>query len=288
MAISQDVRIEKSNDLLILLRELADPQTDIEQNHDRMAMTLRRVYAKENDVAYRHHYSEISSFLYENYWTKIDAFIQICDGLDELYQYIDDETVQRAIDKLIDHITLESLRVGQMEEALEQSRNLKEWAQTAKDLIEKIDKLSEQEKLSVDKHNSFVQEQKELSDNINAEKNNLNELRKKVDKQQIEAIGVISLFTGVVFAFTGGFTMIGNAFTNVTSITPHKSYFFLACIMCSGVFLYDIIHMLLHFAGKMASGDKSPNHRPFWVINIMGCIVVVLLLLFYYQVLPCR
>lgn len=286
MLISQDTRVEKTNDLLNLLRELADPQTDIEQNHDGMAATLMAVYAEEDGAAYRHHYSEISFFLYNNYWTDTDAFGQICDGLDELYQYIDDENVQRAVDKLIDHITLESLRVGQMEEALRQSRDLKEYAQTAKELIDKVEALNQQEKLSVEKHTQFVQEQEQLTKDINAEKTNLEELRNKVDKQNIEAIGVISLFTGVVFAFTGGFTMIGNIFTSVSSITQNRSYFFLACIVSTGIFLYDIIHMLLSFAGKMTSAKVTDKHCFFWGMNIVGFLAVFLLLLFYYRVIP--
>lgn len=101
-------------------------------------------------------------------------------------------------------------------------------------------------------------------------------------RHNIDTIAVLSIFAGVVFAFTGGFTMLGNVFTSISTLEKEQTMFFLGCAMTLTVLLYDVIYMLMSFSRKFAREKGFPVKGLTWSINVVGFLFAVIAFGFYF------
>lgn len=294
-----DQKVDKATKLLNLLQELSGTEVDIKKEHMRMADTLADVYREEDGYTYRHQYSEISRFLYDNE-ISADACNAICEGLYELSQYVNDKGIKRAIEKLIDHITLESLRLGQNQKTNENAEQLKTLLDRAEYVMTQIECFVSQQKDVVDKQNELEkvlvqirdetqkisQENQSLSMELEEKKEDIKKLEEDVKRHNIQSVSVLSIFAGIVFAFTGGLSILGNVFSNIAQITVNRASFFLACIVLVGLILFDVIHLFLYFVDRLSCGGTPKQYKPYWAVNCVCIVVVIFLLLMYYQIIP--
>lgn len=303
-----DQKADKALKLLNLLRKLSSASVDVEKEYVQMAETLTEVYREEEGYTYRHQYSEISRFLYDEE-ISTDACAAICDGLYELSRHIVDEGVNRAIEKLIDHIMLESIRMGQMEVVLQTAEELanvmaradtlldriketindtKKRENELKELSEDARRIDEKQKQVAIEMNRLLQKNEDMQTKLDEKQEEIERIEQEVQKNNIQSISVLSIFAGVVFAFTGGFSILGNVFSNIAQISVDRASFFLACIILVGLILFDVVHLFLYFVDRLARGGTPNKYKPYWIVNIILIVVVIFLMLIYYQIIPLR
>ena len=207
-AIDNEKRVEKSNALFSLLTAIESSDEDtFREKEKEFADQLAYVY---EDGTYRHQYSEITWFLYSKKYNT-ESYTSICDGLHELEGFLlGKERVIACVEKLIDHIMLESVRMGQMEQALKQTELVQEAASRLGEITQVFEKIEEKQKSISEQQIQNEAIQKDVAEQLAKDKEQVTELSDEVRKHNIDTITVLSIFAGVVFAFTGGFTLIGN------------------------------------------------------------------------------
>ena len=269
---NDEARVECSEKLLSLLEDLSNPVFYTEDRKHEVAKRISEIYIKKGGFIYKHQYSEVSRFLYGKK-ADVDACTLICDALDEARECINNDRLLQCIDKLIDHITLESLRIGQMDNVLKQTEQLSRVIDEAKKLVKDADALEKRQA-------TMQTENEKLSEEIIREKEDVESTLEEVHAHNIQTVVTLSIFACVVFAFTGGFTIIGNSLSTITNIEYNKAPFFLACITLLALVMYDVIHMLLFYTSKMTG--KEPNDKTFPWVNCVCIAIAIVLLLFYY------
>lgn len=76
-------QVEKSQQLIELIMQLANPQTDIETGKKQFIDRIKSIYSSEDGNTYRHQYSMISRLLYDEEFSP-DECSMVCDSLEEL------------------------------------------------------------------------------------------------------------------------------------------------------------------------------------------------------------
>ena len=91
-----------------------------------------------------------------------------------------------------------------------------------------------------------------VRDELNTAKNELNEAKVKLTSTQADIVAILGVFASIVFAFTGGITVLGEALKGMLHAPFFKStYFILLCCLV----IFNIIYIVLHFAGKIVGVD---------------------------------
>lgn len=130
-------------------------------------------------------------------------------------------------------------------------------------LVQKLHKLNDHIELELDRIEFSVKREREVRIRMVDDLNNT--LRKAQDDMintanNIEAklnntvISVLGIFSAIIIAFFGGLNVLGNIFTHVSnsSVSIYR-LIFMSCL--TGIIVFDIIFMLLHFISKML--DKN-------------------------------
>lgn len=130
-------------------------------------------------------------------------------------------------------------------------------------LVQKLHKLNDHVELELDRIEFSVKREREVRIRMVDDLNNT--LRKAQDDMintanNIEAklnntvISVLGIFSAIIIAFFGGLNVLGNVFTQVSnsSVSIYR-LIFMSCL--TGIIVFDIIFMLLHFISKML--DKN-------------------------------
>lgn len=232
---------------------------------------LKEIYTN----GFRHEYSKIARMLSHpsNGIYTPDQFTCLRDNL----SYIENsfqatgltDQQQESFRKLSDHIRLEAYRIENVDSRLDSMTRELEKQKAALDLLGKdganVQKLlritevvfnqtkeaqqkqKEQER-TFEEINQKIQQskvvEKELSDKLKA-------TQAKLSSFDTHSITILSIFSAIVFAFTGGFTMLGSAFSNLAGITRNESILLITLVLIVGCILVDIIYFLLHFIGRI-------------------------------------
>lgn len=225
---------------------------------------------------FRHEYSKISRMLSmptRGTYTS-DQFTCLRDNLSYIESVISSteltEAQKDSFRKLSDHIRLEAYRIENVDRRLDSiTRDLTAQKQTL-DLLDKDGKnvqllldYAHKALLAADKVKSLQNEQKKTFDEITEKidqsrkkekelSDNLEMAQEKIKNFDTQAVTILSIFSAIVFAFTGGFTMLGSAFGNLSGITRNESILLITLVLIVGCILVDIIYFLLHFIGRIA------------------------------------
>lgn len=274
MGMFDEERNERSSRLLELLKDFSDTDYSWRDDKENVIDRIEYIYSTKNGYTYKHQYSEISRFLY-NRKISVEACELICDTLDEISCDVQNEQVIQGIEKLIDHISLESLRIGQIEQVLVQNERMEAMQAKAETLISSAE-------VSVSELEEKKSEFTEIGKDLDEERENVKEMLVKVRSHNIQTITTLSIFACIVFAFTGGFSIAANSLTAIMNIQRCNAPFFLACMLLLMLVLYDVIHMLLYFTHRLTLGDAKGKHYLFWVINAIGLLGAIGLLIWYF------
>ena len=184
---------------------------------------LKDIYSED----FRHSYSMISKKLHDMDSDERDivseGMSQLVDGLIEYEKSgssIDGiEGLIKGITKLNDHINLEIIRIQLDTQADEKLRDAVVRAETIKE------------------NTSY------LETNVNDLNSEIWDLKNQAESSNTESITILSIFAGIVFVFTGGFSLISTALQNINSASVYKMTYTLSLV---GMLIYNLIFLFFY------------------------------------------
>ena len=279
-----ELQSRKTQELIIILQELEEPglsDFDLKLRGNRM----KDIYLSESGEVYRHSYSEITDYMYSHHVCggvpTIDPGSTILENLHSIQEdwetdkeCNEKEKYCRALQKLIDHVNLEVVRLGQMADIY--------YKLTMKDTINQ--KIQENMKgmqeiaFKLEKQQKVVEE---VEQDIENRRKEIEDIQGDVRNHNIQAITVLSIFSCVVFSFTGGFSLISGALNILPNIPQIRTPLLVGVILLISIVLIDAIYMLLR-AARHYTHDYQGHLVGFVVFNILGILIAFGLLTKYY------
>lgn len=188
----------------------------------RVVLELKELYTSD----FRHSYSDFFPLILTIEKKGENALECLTNNMEALRQYVENDFVEgknefqemhKNFDKLCDHLNLEISRVSYY------SRNNK----ITKDLSKRMEEVNK--------------------DMISTSKK-LNKATKKADSIQTELISVLSIFSAIVIAFSGGINLLGN--TLQSTANTYICQIILLLLIC-GLVLFNTLFLLIYLVGKL-------------------------------------
>ncbi len=239
----------------------------------------------------RHSYAEITEYILSSNGG-IEYMEKILPVLEKMRETLKQEknTVQYNVEKLIDHIRLEILRIKYIDEIL--SRNVTQaFIELNNEQIDNFDSLHstmQNELTDMEKKNQEVKEaveknrenQREIDRQIVKLKQTADTAAKKVENAQNDIIAILGIFAAVVLAFVSGIAFSTSVLQNIANASIYKILF-----VSSGIVLVltNLIYMLLRFVMEIKSVDAESRSYPGY-LKKMDCffITVAVLTVFFW------
>ncbi len=260
----------KSEELRKLLKDLACLQIEL-KNKKKRADIYKRLehlyYISENGGRYRHLYSDIFSVLCEIKNTPELGNINILgQNLRELRKGYQSKNIDEAgnlidisdsLRKLYDHVSLDIARITYSDAG--------DWRVSGEKAIGEINnKTKEMDSKIIKMTNKIIETE-----------NTMQEISKENKRMQRDYIAILGVFAAILVAFFSGVGFSSSVLANMHNVS---SYRLMLGVVLIGLFLFNIIGMLIDFIERMA--DKSPRNK--WSI-IIGNIVFCILLFCIYE-----
>lgn len=247
--------VSRDKALREFVRKMTVPTVDIPTNYESLIDELGKIYLLDEGGVHRHSYAHLSHYLYDNDVDN-DA-IDIClENLRELKQYIsvqDKPELHKALRKLEDHIDLESIHIGQL-------RKLK---------------------MSMSRTEEILKKYPDIEKSVKNTEESIEAANKAIKEQTVQSVSILGIFAGVVFAFSGGFSMLSSMLNNIHLISGKQTLFFFSTTLGIGCILYDVVFALMVFIGRYC--DKEP--RNVWgftkILNGMVFATITILMIIY-------
>ena len=243
------------------------------------AQKIRKIYAN----GYRHSYSRFFNILNKIHSNEKDYSIEfLFENLNLILQHIEEELIKErqklkelgrdkktkierillesqeyvvrdlfhtysSFAKLIDHINLEESRCAEQratEDKLEIVRKENQKLQEDNQKLQKELSAAMEKLEKADEKNDYIA--KELSKNEKKLKKiarDSDEARKKIDRAQIDSVAVLGIFSTVVFAFSGGMTILGNVLSLMNRTAISKPTFY---ILLTGMILLNVLAVVVN------------------------------------------
>lgn len=222
---SAEINNRKQKELVDLLRMLS-----AETYGEDVILNCANKFIRLYSCNFRHKYAEISTVINNiddddgDGKGSVDFLMHNLSAIQEKLSKEGSDSVYKSFDKMLDHINLEIGRKS----------NQKRFQDELKDVRVQ----NEQLRGELDK---TVTE-------ISVLQNDLKTAQVQLQKSQTDIIAVLSIFSAVVLAFSGGFSLIANVFSGLTDTPFFKAMFFVA--LC-GFVLFNLICLLMYFIGKI-------------------------------------
>nr|WP_294668427.1 hypothetical protein [uncultured Ruminococcus sp.] len=179
-----------------------------------------------SDTNYRHSYYEISRYLED---LECDVSDMLDQSLINLFEYSaginKSSEVTKKLSKLIDHVSLESLRLSRMKKV--------NYLETS---------ISNNLKITLEEVNNKKQEMEEID--------------RKVANIHAEVITILGIFAGLVVGFSIDFQLLAQSFSNLDSVSFYKEIAYL-CII--GIILFDSIFLLMFAVSRISGRSLAIN-----------------------------
>ena len=246
------------NSITDLLDRLQNIAEDDDSGIDQWCHDLMSFYESNE----RHSYSEITNYLITG--GGIDYAESIISSLEALKDSPElagntQGNIQGKIDKLIDHLNLEVIRIRYINNLIQEKGT----------------------QLFIDLNNETTEQTAEtlslLENKCNDVENLLKKTRRKVKSLQIESITILGIFAAVMLAFVGGITFSTSVLQNIHKASKYRITFITFLI---GLILFDVIWVLMNFIHEIVQ-DTESNKKIFYIVNGLLCIGLVLTYLAY-------
>ena len=94
----------------------------------------------------------------------------------------------------------------------------------------------------------------------------IDELAQKVENNTVHSVTILSIFSGIVLAFSGGLTLIGNTFNSLSSASIFRLTFFV-CFL--GFIIYNVIISIMFIVTRLNGKDMGVACKKCY--NCMWC-----------------
>lgn len=194
---------------------------------------LRAVYSDDN---FRHLYFGIYDLIFRLREEEREVLMYNLTAMQEVVSKrpTESEHFKKCLKKLYDHLMLEISRIAR----------LGNYNDIVNDYTDASKRFTEV-KVEMQKQLFFAKEQ-------------MSQMNKKMDGFNSQSITVLSIFTGIVMAFFGGFTILGGAFNNINNQNNAK-LFFMICLL--GFVLFNTIFVFIYSASKISGKNISITCR---------------------------
>lgn len=247
---------EKMNRLYQVMNEiLASP---IETPEDITQEELEKFYSEFQYIYsnhFRHWYSQVSGYLGKK---TPDVYSTLDSGLRLISEYgktnhADSDEVNEGIDKLLDHICLESVRNDRMEAV----------------------------KCITGETKKFYNDILSLSTNIQKE---AQKAHKDIEHYHEQSIAILGIFAAVVLAFMGGISFTGGVLENFGTVSFFRLVITIALL---GFVVINTLFVLLEFVLQIVYRGHKGTHginflRWIAVLNIILAVIVILTIGVYF------
>lgn len=209
------------------------------KNYESYVEDFKEIYSD----GFRHEYSTITRVLMSI--NDVQDRDYLPEKIKKINENIEDINTHEKVSKLWDHVNLENIR---LRELINISENVQIALETAKNINEQV----EASKKEINEINTDIKNAR--NDLLNTQ-SNLKKAEKKLKKVQktmkdstTQSITILSIFAGVVMAFTGGMSYISQALASLNQIGPYRAGIFIILI---GIVMFNLIFLLLYMIGKL-------------------------------------
>lgn len=214
---------QKQSKLNELIKKLS---TDTLQNSDISAFIdiFREIYSG----GFRHSYSSLTGIMLRVNKENEDAFDCILDNLSVIQESISesDDELGKALDKLYDHLSLESVRINQLNADYNQKiANLR-------DMIAHVE-----------------DEKKQLEDSFSLK---ISKLENEANKSKTEVVTILSIFAAIVLTFMGGMSFTSSTFKGIAAVSIYR---LIGVEIICGLVIFNTIATLIYLVSKIV--DKK-------------------------------
>lgn len=216
--------IQKQSELNELITALSkDLISDEEMNL--YADKFEEIYSDD----FRHSYSSLTGIMLRMSNSNEGAFGMVLDNLLAIRESIDernDEVLSKSLNKLYDHLSLENIRLDQLNA---------EYNQKISDLQEMIKHL-EDEKTQFE--STFNQK--------------VSKMEEEASKSKTEVVTILSIFAAIVLTFMGGMSFTASTFAGITSASIYR---LIAVEVICGLVIFNTISTLIYLVSRIV--DKT-------------------------------
>ncbi|EEO23888.1 hypothetical protein HRAG_00945 [Helicobacter bilis ATCC 43879] len=235
---------------------------------------------------YRHKYSQITKIILEKSDSEEDGLAILGQNLRTLEEFVQksstDDTLNQVkykLEKLLDHINLEILRLG------DSSKNFDKLNSKSNELQDKFNNLQETSSKIEDKLNS---KSNELQDKFNNLQETSSKIEDKLNKQQTQYITILGIFASIVLAFVGGFTFSTSALSNIDKASIYRLVFVLSFIaLFFGNILFALFRFLSKFNTHISDESKKWYQQPILYFNAVAVLIMMLDCVAYFLFKDC-
>lgn len=268
---------------------------------------LLQEYAKNIYMVYtnnQHHIrSQIASYLGQESSPEVpsECASVVLKVLDYAKTHEDVSHCSHAVGYFYDYLLLESLHL--LNRAKIQTEIDNKLSEVSEDLSKKSGALYEQINLRVSEiHKNFSDLQKnienQLKEDINNQQENLrtqltqhtktletntkNNIRDSMRDLDVHSITVLGIFTAITFAFSGCFTLVGSALSEIAAITSESAYLLIAVLSLLCVSLFNSICVIIWGLSKFLNKDIASQFSKnvvkwlniFFIITFLSTFVI--------------
>lgn len=237
---------------------------------------------ENNEEALSHWCQKLVAFYEENQrhsYSEITKYIIECGGIDYVEDLIPklaalkksehfDEAVKPKIEKLIDHLNLEIVRIRYINQLItdntmqafvdlnnqysdEVSQSLQSLTRKSRTIEQGLLEINKKNAATAatlkdheEKSNSIIQHFDELQKNSNEISSSLDKTKRKIKNLQNESIAVLGIFSAVVLSFVGGLAFSTSVLQNIHKASIYRLSFIVVII---GIVLFNVIWALMDF-----------------------------------------
>lgn len=176
---------------------------------------------------FRHSYSSLTGIMLRINRANDGAFGFLLDNLSSIREQIcEDDELDKSLDKLYDHLSLENIRLDQLNADYNQKiANLR-------DMIAHVE-----------------DEKKQLEDSFSLK---ISKLENEANKSKTEVVTILSIFAAIVLAFMGGISFTSSTFKGIAAVSIYR---LIGVEIICGLVIFNTIATLIYLVSKIV--DKK-------------------------------
>ena len=226
---AQDEQMTQLLEVLDEIKNYAVDELDSAPSSDMVSVFLGKLKSVYDDESFRHSYSIISSCIGTYQADERDSIPVVLARVVDL-ALLEDKTdknvrILGSLQKLLDHIELECLRLNRMDEI----RNL---AKVSKNQQEQTETIT-----------------KRVNENTRI-------LESKVKGFHEQSITILGIFSAIVVGFMAEISLFNKG---LETLTPNNVYALLFYCTVAGIIVFDTLFMLIFFVAKIAGFSLAVN-----------------------------
>ena len=212
-------------------------------------------YAIYSDGKFRHSYAQIANVIYQNLDKGEDLLDYLCQTLGLVLKGI--ELKQQELQIKADCIDADIDDIREHEGWLHTSQAFRKLLDHIKLQVTNIKYSGKSELNDLErKIRTVSSSNQQLIEHHTEQKTLIEKLGEKIENFNAQSITVLGIFAGIVMAFTGAFSLLGSAFSQINAVSFYRLLFL---VLLVGFVLINSIFILIYMVGKLVNKSVASN-----------------------------